>query len=263
LCVYFEKEGQQGAVLNKKIYNLLTIIIVRNMTKSITPLFKPATYPQLTGTPSPLLSQMFTQGEALLRDDPDYLEHFSHPSGRYDIGAVDLIKSHGPYLFTTKGTYLDATFSWMTDLLDAEKHEQLRSPAYLELIGKLAQEDRTPTEDKMSIEAAFVDMMKSFWSDAHKILPVSAGGLATDDAMEIAIGQVADKLKKEPRELKGIAFEGAFHGRYGHGAEGTANIDKVGHKHTGRTVHVTAPILQYDTSGNVDEKKPKKFLSNR
>jgi len=148
----------------------------------------------------------------------------------------------------------------MTDLLDPEKHKELRHPAYLELLGKLAQEDRTPTEDKMAIEAAFVELMKGFWTAAYKILPVSAGGLATDDAMEAAIGQVADKLNTKPQELKGVAFDGAFHGRYGHGAEGTANIDKVGHKHTGRTDHVTAPILQYDKLGKIDEQKTKKTL---
>ena len=78
------------------------------MTKSITSLFQPATYPQLTETRSQLLSQMFVLGEQLLRDDPDYLEHYSHPSGRYDIGSIDLEKSHGPYLFTSKGKYFDA-----------------------------------------------------------------------------------------------------------------------------------------------------------
>ena len=65
------------------------------MTKSINSLFKPATYPQKTGARSKVLAEMLSRGEKLLENDPDYLEHYSHPSGRYDIGTIDLEKSHG------------------------------------------------------------------------------------------------------------------------------------------------------------------------
>lgn len=207
---------------------------------------------------SPLIEKMVSQGRSLLAKNSNFLEQFSHPSGRYDVGVVDLEKSHGPYLFTEKGEYYDATFSWMTDILDPSKHEELSDPNYLHHIGRLAQEDRTPTEDTTAVQAAFVGMMMSFWKDAYKILPVSAGGLATDDAMEIAVGQVADKLGKNPPDMKGIAFESAFHGRYGRGAECTSNIDKVGHLHNGRTTHIPAPILQFSVDGTVDEQATQK-----
>ena len=220
------------------------------MAVGITALFHPTKY--FGQYKSPVIDEMITRGQKLLSDDSDYLDKNSHPSGRYDIGTVNLEKSHGPYLFTDKGEYFDATFSWMTDILDPEKHEELTNPNYIFAIGRLAQEDRTPTEDKTAVQAAFVDMMRGFWKDVYKVLPVSAGGLATDDAMQLAVGQVADKLGKTPQEMKGVAFAAAFHGRYGFGAEGTSNIDKVGHLHNGKMTHVSAPIVQFDAEGNID-----------
>ena len=119
------------------------------MATVISPLFTPFS----SAKKSSLISDMENVGKNLISQDSDYLDKVSHPSGRYNIGVVDLGKSHGPYLFTDRGEYYDATYSWMTDILDPMKHEELRDPDYLFYLGRLAQEDRTPTEDKTAIQA--------------------------------------------------------------------------------------------------------------
>jgi len=205
--------------------------------------------PSLRVNESWLIRNIVKHGNQILSENPRQLEKTSHPSGRYDIGVVNLERSHGPYLYTDKGLYFDASYSWMTNIVDSAKHPELQKPALLNFLGRVALEDQTPTEIVTAVQASFVDMMMGFWPEAYKVLPVSAGTLATDDAIEIAIGQVSDKLGKKPQELKGIAFEGAFHGRVGRGADGTANKRKVGHKHTDKVDHVTAPIVQFDDVG--------------
>lgn len=202
------------------------------------------------------------RGTRLLIEQPDRLEHVSHPSGRDPTGIINHAESHGIYNITWKNgqseVYIDFTSHWFTSILDRYKHPNLNDPYYLWLLGVLAQEKGTPTEDVSWIETAFVDMMQSFFAreevDKNNfiVLPVSAGTLGVTDAIDTAKGLISEKYGSIPNQLKGVAFESAFHGRYDDSAEATANFVKTGHKWQGNVEHVFAPTLEYNLDGSIN-----------
>ena len=228
------------------------------------PLFETA--PSFAVSLNPMLQKIMERGRIALAQDENFLENNSHPSGRYGIGVVDLEKLHGPYLYTSKGYYFDYTYHWMTDLLDRKKHQELDENNLLLFLGALSFEKPTPTEITTEIQASFVKMMQEFFSRGDKekesnftVLPVSAGVLGVADAIDNAKGLVAEKYLKEGKtieenQLKGIAFGGAFHGRYDDPADGTSNKEKTGHKWNNKITRVEeAPIIIYNQDGSVDE----------
>lgn len=214
------------------------------------------------------LEKVLDKGTRILNRQPDFLENFSHASGRW-LKNVDLSRSHGIYIATKEGMYLDFANHWNTGLLDRLKHPELNDPEYLKLLGILAQEKATPTETGSGVEAAFVDMMQGFFAKGieedkknFQVLPVSAGTLAVDDAIYTARGLVAENRNVSPQSLKGLAFEGAFHGRHGEAADATANKAKVGHKDRGYVTHVKAPVVQFDPSGRIIDAQTDKNLKD-
>lgn len=235
------------------------------------PLFETA--PSFAVSLNPMLQKIMGRGREALAQDENFLEKNSHPSGRYGIGVVDLEKSHGQYLYTSKGYYLDYTYHWMTDLLDRKKHQELDEKNLLLFLGILAFEKQTPTEITTEVQASFVKMMQEFFSRGEKekesnftVLPVSAGVMGVADAIDNAKGLVAEKYLKEGKnieenQLKGVAFGGAFHGRYDDPAKATSNKDKTGHKWDNKITRVEdAPIIIHNEDGSVNEGDTEELL---
>jgi len=207
-----------------------------------------------------LLTSVLERGRQILVYKPNILEYFSHPSGRL-LSNVDLEKSHGIYIHIKDGQqFLDLTDHWMTGLLDRYKHPELDDPRYHELLGILAQEKATPTETGSSIQAAFVDMMQGFFAkgietekENFQILPVSAGTLAVDDAIYTARGLVAENTGQDAKKLKGLTWEGGFHGRHGEAAEVTTNKKKTGHKDKGDVTTISPPLIVLNSDGTTNK----------
>ncbi|MFH0979774.1 MAG: aminotransferase class III-fold pyridoxal phosphate-dependent enzyme [Candidatus Roizmanbacteria bacterium] len=212
-----------------------------------------------------LLYEIVSQGTKILQKNSNYLEQASHPSGRW-LNNVDLERSHGIYIHTKDGQqYLDYSNHWMTSMLDRFKHPELDDPGYLGGLGVLAHEKFTPTETAADVQVYFIDMMRGFFArgrekENFQVLPVSAGAMAVDDAIYTAKGLVLERLKENSikhqftsqRNLSGVVFEGAFHGRYGEGASATQNPAKTAHKDMDNTTPVIAPTVEFNFDGSID-----------
>lgn len=200
------------------------------------------------------LRKILQKGTQILKEKPNFLEEYAHPSNRW-LENADPIRSHGIYIVTPQGVFLDLTNHWNTGMLDRFKHDELDNSQYLRTLGILSQEKATPTETGAGIEAAFVDMMQQFFGENAQVYPVSAGTLAVDDAMHTARGLYAEKNRLRPHALRGGAFDQAFHGRHGLAADATFNEAKVGHKNRGYVYHVFAPVIDFNHDGTVNEEK--------
>ena len=227
--------------------------------------------------PNSALDSLQQHGTYLLEQQKDRLEHVCHPSGRDATGPIDHALSHGIYDIITNeegkivNVFIDFTSHWFTSILDRFKHANLNDPYYLWLLGVLAQEKGTPTENVSWIEMAFVDIMQSFFTkeevekDNFVVLPVSTGSLGVTDAIDTAKGLISEKYLLKDREnglftnhLKGIAFESGFHGRVDDAAEATANQAKTGHKWQGNVEHVFTPTVEYNLDGSINEELTKR-----
>lgn len=195
-------------------------------------------------------------GKQIFAENPNFLEQYTQP-GRHIGSPVDYQKSLGRRLYPEDGSdsSIDETGLWMTEFLDLEKHPELRDRKLKELAWKFTFVDPTPTESATYIQAAFIKMMLDFWPEAKKVLPVSAGGLATDDACWIAACQVGEKVGIHPSKMRGVAIENSFDGRYGRGAKATHSKFKVGHQYDGSEIHCPAPVVEFNQFGENNEQK--------
>lgn len=198
------------------------------------------------------LKSIINLGEKKINFLPKYLDDISYP-GHYSIGIIDYTKSHGSYLLTNKGkTYIDLTAHWNTNLIDTGKYKELLNKNLLLHLGRLALEAPTASEMVTAEQAAFISMMQSFWPDAVRIFTHSTGALAVNDACWTASIIVAEKNNLLSRQMKGIVFEGAFHGRHDRSADATASSPKVKFRQNpSRFIRCTAPNLIFSPYGKL------------
>jgi 4-aminobutyrate aminotransferase-like enzyme len=202
------------------------------------------------------LERILESGRLTLEQDPAFLDKFTY-AGHHPIGAIDYNLSHGPVLINTKGEkYYDSTAYWLTNLIDYTRHPELNNMTGY--TGKLAFDAPTMSEMNTPEQAAFTQMMLDFWPSARHIFTHPSGALAVNDACWTAAAAVAEKEGLKPREMKGVAFENAFHGRHDRGADATGPSPKVDFRqYENRLVRCTAPNVVFDIHGKVLEEETK------
>jgi L-lysine 6-transaminase len=212
-----------------------------------------------------LVEQMKRKGAEILHKDPHFLDTHSH-LGHYNIGTVDYQASSGATLVTDlkegKQLYYDATSHWMTSIINPERHPELTDPSLLSYLGKLSLETPTPSEMTTVEQAAFTQMMLDFWPEANFVFPTTAGTLAVNDACSVAADLVRAREGLAPQDMKGVAFEFAFHGRAGWGAEATHPTPKVAYRQTNRIIRCPAPTVVLDNFGNINKERTQFNLEN-
>jgi acetylornithine/N-succinyldiaminopimelate aminotransferase len=211
---------------------------------------------------SPLLRTILQKGSKAISARPKYLDEVSY-AGHHDIGLIDFEKSHGPYLINAAGaTYLDLTAFWNTNALDPNQHPALTKADFLEHLGRLGLAAPTASEMVSAEQAAFVKMMQEFWPAARWVLTASTGALAVNDACWTAATIVAEKVGLQPREMKGIVFAGAFHGRHDRGADATAPTPKVAFRQIPhRFIRCPSPVMVLADSGKALPKETKRSVA--
>lgn len=193
-------------------------------------------------------------GFELLKKNADFVDQYTIP-GHFPVGFTGA--RSGPFVQTLDPKipiYYDATNYWMTLPLDIEAQFG-DNPALLADIGYAALSANTLSEFGSVALAVIVDKLKHLWPRLHRVLPYNSGTQATDAALKWATSLVMLREHLQPQDMHFVACESAFHGRCGHGIEGTRTSHRTADYQTGLALRIPNPTVVYDKLGQVLEKE--------